>query len=132
MYKELTTDVIRIGTKAAPSLVLSSYSDREAGRLALRSIRRSGFRRAAAISSLPSGRIFVEDNGFPSHWGALAAGLTALAVAVGYFLLLAPPPRLGATEWTVIVTLTMLGTLVGWLIRRWLDRGVRDSILDRY
>ena len=99
--------------------------------MALRAIRRNGFRRAAAVSSLPGGRILVEDNGFHSHWGALVAGLGGLAIAAGYLLLLGAPLQ-GATAWAVVATLTVLGALVGWLVKRWLNRGVRDSILNRY
>lgn len=59
-------------------------------------------------------------------------GLSALAIA-SYFLLLAPThPLQGATEWAAIATLTAAGALVGWLISRWLDLGVHNSVLDRY
>ena len=54
---------MRIGSKPSPDLVLGSYPDREAGRQALQSIRRAGFRRMAAISSLPDGRIAVDNFG---------------------------------------------------------------------
>jgi len=53
---------MRIGSKAASALVLGSYPDIEAGRLAMRNIRRNGFRRTAAVSSLPDGRVEVENN----------------------------------------------------------------------
>lgn len=123
----------RIGAKADPYLVLGSYSDREAGRSALRSIQRSGFRRAAAISGLPNGRVFLESNGFIQRSGIVAGALVACAVAVGYFFQFAPAQtRFGAIEWAAIATMVTAGALVGWLVGRWLDRGVRDSVLDRY
>jgi cyclic beta-1,2-glucan synthetase len=54
--------MLRIGSKAAPALVLGSYPDIEAGRLAMRNIRRGGFRHVATVSSLPDGRVVVENN----------------------------------------------------------------------
>lgn len=54
---------MKIGSKTASDLVLGSYPDREAGWLALRSIRHAGFRRVAAISSLPGGRIVIDNRG---------------------------------------------------------------------
>ncbi|TAK33170.1 MAG: DUF3131 domain-containing protein [Chloroflexota bacterium] len=123
--------MVKIGAKSARPLVLGTYSGRESGRLALRSMRRSGFRRAAAITSLPGGRVFVEDGRLLRYWGVLTGGLTALATAVGYFLL-AAPTRLGAIEWTTVAILTMVGVLMGWLISRWVGRGMRGPILERY
>ncbi len=101
--------------------------------MALRSIRRNGFRRATAISSLPSGRVFVEANRLLQRWGMLASGLIALAIAAVYFFRLAPmQPAQPVTEWQAIAALTTVGALVGWLVGRWLDRGVRNSVLVRY
>ncbi|MDP2661204.1 MAG: DUF3131 domain-containing protein, partial [Dehalococcoidia bacterium] len=101
--------------------------------MALRSIRRSGFRRAAAVSSLSSGRIVVEFNGLVPLWGALVGGLIALAITAVYFLLVAPVQLgQGAAEWPAIAVVTTVGALVGWLVVRWRDRGVPNSVLGRY
>jgi hypothetical protein len=59
---------MRTGEAVELVLVLGSYP--EAGRLALRNIRRSGIRRMAAITSLPGGRVVVEDGHGSSIYGA--------------------------------------------------------------
>ena len=123
----------RIGAVADPALVVGSYPDPEAGRLALRAVRRNGFRRAAAIHGLPGGRTVVEDNDLPRLWGAIGGGVFALAVVVGYLLQLARTgaPR-DATEWLASGAFVAVGAVTGWALSRWLDLGVRDSVLKRY
>jgi len=101
--------------------------------LALLNIRRSGFRRATAISSLPNGRIFLEANSFLAYWSALAGGVIALVMTAVYSVLVAPMPSgQWAAEWPAFAALTAAGTIPSWLVGRWLDRGVRKSVLDRY
>ena len=131
--EEPTIPIPRIGAVADPALVVGSYPDAEAGRLALRTVRRSGFRRVAAVHGLPGGRTVVEDNGLSPLRGALGGGLFALAFVVGYLLLLARTgaPR-DAAEWLASGTFVAVGALAGWFLSRWLDLGVRDSVLDRY
>ena len=124
---------MRLGERTAPALVLGSYPDLEAGRLALRNIRRCGFRRAAAVYGLPGGRDVVEGGAVSPLQGALGGGFIALVLVAGYFLLLAPTyPLAGASDWAAIAALTAVGALAGWLLVRWLDLGLRHSVLDRY
>ena len=131
--KEIAINLTKIGARARPSLVLGSFSDRETGRSALRSIRRSGFRRATAISSLPGGRIVVESDGLLPLWGALAGGLIALALSTLFFLQLGPvQPGQRAVGWPGIGVLTAAGAFAGWLMGRWVGRGVRSSVLVRF
>ncbi|MGH2461295.1 MAG: glycosyl transferase, partial [Chloroflexota bacterium] len=121
----------RLRAKAAPDLVLGCYPDRGTGRVALRSVRRGGFRRAVAISSLPDGTMVVD--GVTQHWGAVAGPLTTIAVLVVYFLLLAPIrlPR-DAINVMILAALLIVGALAGWRLFRWLDAGLRDSVRQRY
>ncbi|MHB1413789.1 MAG: GH36-type glycosyl hydrolase domain-containing protein [Chloroflexota bacterium] len=131
--EEPTIPITRIGAAADAALVVGSYPDAAAGRLALRTVRRRGFRRAAAIHSLPGGRTVVEDNDLSPLRGAFGGGLLALAFAIGYLFLLVRTgvPR-DAAEWLAYGTFVAVGALAGWLVSRWLDLGVRDSVLDRY
>jgi hypothetical protein len=116
-----------------PALVLSSYPDIEAARLAVRSIRRSGIRRVAAVSSLPDGRTVVADHRLVPLLATIAGGIIALAVVVGYEILLAraPMPQ-GAVEWTAVAACIIAGMLIGQFLGRWFDPGVRASVLYRY
>ncbi|MHB1134363.1 MAG: glucoamylase family protein, partial [Chloroflexota bacterium] len=123
----------KIGAVADPALVLGSYPDAEAGRLALRTVRSSGFRRAAAIYALPGGRSRVEDNALPPLFGAFGGALCALALVIGYILLSARTgvPR-EAVEWLAVAAIVAGGTVTGWLVSRRLDLGLADSTLARY
>ena len=123
---------MRVGNRAAPALVLGSYPDVESGRLALRRLRRGGFRRAAAACCLPDGRAVIDDNGFSPLLAILVGGLIAIAVVAVYFLLAPTHILPTALGWTAIATLTTAGALAGWLLSRQLGFGVRDSVLDRY
>jgi len=121
-----------IGKKAAQALVLGSYPDLESGRLALRSLRRSSFRHAAAVYGLPGGRVVVEGNNPSQLLSALGGGLLAIAAVAVYILLAQMHLLPDVFEWTTIAPLVAVAALAGWLLSRRLGFRVRNSVLDRY
>ena len=119
--------------RAAPALVIGSYSDREAGRLALRAPRRAGFRHTAAVHGLPNGQSAVEGYGpHPLVVGGVG-GVIGVAIASAFLLLVTPVgswPDSAAIA--IAASLVALGALLGTLASRWLVPRVRPSTIRRF
>jgi cyclic beta-1,2-glucan synthetase len=110
-------------TKPISALLLGSYRDVETGTRVFRQLRRSGFRRSAALRYSDSGRILTIHSNRPPLFGVLAGGIFGLIALIGWLALFAGRTLQVASEplLVALVLSTLAGAILGGLLNWWID-----------